>query len=158
MERIVCSKDIKLLEYAGSFRVRWDVTTDEAGVTTCMEEEFTYKPTLDEIRTVIIGYYNKQCDQKILSGSKYEGNTVWLTTENQFNYKVAYDLSYQLTSGGGAFTPITFKFGMNDNPVYKTFNTFDEFSEFYVSIASFVSDTIVEFWGIKDSINWCDYE
>ena len=38
---------------------------------------------------------------------------VWLSSENQFNYKAAYDLAVQT---GGATLPVTFKFGTDEVP------------------------------------------
>jgi hypothetical protein len=38
---------------------------------------------------------------------------VWLSTENQFNYKAAFDLA---TQTGGKSLPVTFKFGSTNNP------------------------------------------
>ena len=158
MERMICSKDIKLLEYAGSFRVRWDVSMDKDGVTTCIEAEYDHKPTMDEIKTLIIGYYNDQCNQKILSGFSYEGSSVWLSVENQFNYKAAFDVAFQTIASGREYTPVTFKFGTDSEPVYKTFETFDVFQSFYSQTVIFINQTLGEFWQLKDSIKWEDYE
>ena len=48
---------------------------------------------------------------------------VWLSTENQYNYKAAYDLAVQT---GGETLPVTFKFGSDEQPEYHTFEKLDE--------------------------------
>ena len=70
-----------------------------------MEEEFGHKPTDEEIRTLVMSWYNSQTDAAILSGFAYNGAPVWLSTENQYNYKAAYDLAVQT---GGETLPVTF--------------------------------------------------
>ena len=58
-------------------------------------EEFNHKPTDEEIRSTVTAWYNRETDKAILSGFIYEGIPVWLSSENQFNYKAAYDLAVQ---------------------------------------------------------------
>jgi hypothetical protein len=53
---------------------------------------------------------------------------VWLSSENQFNYKAAYDLAVQT---GGATLPVTFKFGTDEVPQYREFVTLEELTDFY---------------------------
>ena len=80
----------------------------EDGSADYMEENILGKPSREIIRTVILGWYNEEIDREILSGFVYEGMPVWLSSENQFNYKAAHDLAVQ---NGGATLPVTFKFG-----------------------------------------------
>jgi hypothetical protein len=81
--------------------------------------------------------------------------SVWLSNENQFNYKAAYDLTLQ---SNGQTLPVLFKFGTTDNPIYYTFNTIEELSNFYISAMKYISDTLAEGWRMKDSIDWSLYE
>ena len=92
------------------WRVRWDVQKVEKkkNCATHMEEEFDHRPTIDEIKSLIIGWYNAQIDNAIISGMTYNGVKVWLSSENQFNYKAAYDLAVQTE---GKTLPVVFKFG-----------------------------------------------
>mgnify|MGYP006913911015 CR=1 FL=1 len=41
-----------------------------------MEEEFGHKPTDEEIRTLVMSWYNSQTDAAILSGFAYNGAPV----------------------------------------------------------------------------------
>jgi hypothetical protein len=73
---------------------------------------------------MINDYYNKQTDYKIVSGFKWKEKPVWLSSENQFNFKAAYDLAKQTD---GANLPVMFKIGEeNGDPVYYTFETIEE--------------------------------
>lgn len=98
---------------------------------------------------------NEDIDMKILSGFEWNGMAVWLSSENQFNYKAAYDLAVQT---GGANLPVMFKFGTTENPVYHTFESVDELTQFYVSAMSYINMTLNEGWRMKDSINWDAYK
>lgn len=110
MKRVEGSAGIKLLECTnpvkGKWRVRWDVQQGENGNASYMEEEFDHKPEDEEIRSTVMAWYNKQTDMAILSGFTYKNMPVWLSSENQFNYKSAYDLAVQAVGG---MLPVTFK-------------------------------------------------
>lgn len=114
-------------------------------------QRFTHKPTLDEIKETIIAQINKNIDEKILCGLTWKDTPIWLSTENQFNYKAAYDLAVQTA---GASLPVTFKFGTDDEPVYHTFENLDELQEFYTSVITHVQQTLADGWKEKDNINW----
>ena len=122
MRRVEGSAGVSLMECTNpvkdKWRIRWDVQEKEDGSASYMEEEFNHKPTGEEIRTLVMSWYNRQTDAAILSGFTYKGAPVWLSTENQYNYKVAYDLAVQT---GGETLPVTFKFGSDEQPEYYTF-------------------------------------
>ncbi len=118
-------------------------------------ERFTVKPTLNEVKAKIIGLINSETDRKILTGCTYEGDQVWLSTENQFNYKAEYDLAVQT---GGSNLPITIKLGSEDTPIYKTFNTVDEFGKFYTHVLEHIKKCYTDGWQEKDSIDWSLYK
>lgn len=125
------------------------------GVGKWVETTLNYNPTLSQIKELVLDYYNKQIDKKILEGFKWNGYDVWLSSENQFNYKAAYDLAVQTQ---GNTLPVTFKFGDNLNPQYHTFETLEEFTDFYTKAIKFINDTLAEGWQKKDSIDWSVYE
>ena len=52
------------------------------------EETFNFIPNLDQIKEVILSYYNKQIDDKIIGGFVWKNMNIWLSSENQFNYNV----------------------------------------------------------------------
>lgn len=127
----------------------------ESPLATWQEHTFNHIPTLSEIKSVITEYYNKLIDQTILSGLVWNGMSVWLSNENQFNYKVAYDLAVQTN---GASLPIVFKFGSDDEPIYHEFKTLDELSNFYITSINYVQNILHEGWKKKDDINWDIYK
>ena len=114
-------------------------------------ERFDYKPAADEIKAIIISLINKQTDEKILSGFKWNGINVWLSTENQINFKAAYDLAVQTN---GTLLPVRFKLGEDaeGTPVYYTFTDIDTFTEFYVGAVNHITSCIKDGWNEKDNI------
>ena len=85
---------------------------------------------------------------------QWKNMKVWLSSENQFNYKAAYDLAIQTN---GANLPVVFKFGETNNPVYYKFDDVNELSDFYLSSMKYIQETLAEGWVLKDSIKWEDY-
>ena len=151
MERIKGTTETPIVERIGkTYYVRWGYKTDENGETTYDQIEFPYKPTLDIIKDIILGIENSRIDKKILTGFTWNGMSVWLSSENQFNYKAAYDLAAQTN---GDSLPVTFKFGDTDSPVYHEFKTLDDIADFYIKAMSHVNNTLKEGWESKDSID-----
>ena len=125
-----------------------------------MQETFSEKPDLLQIKKIILDNINSEIDKRILNGFSWnDGNgmviNVYLSSENQFNYKAAYDLAYQ-TNGNSL--PFVLKFGEIDNPQYYMFNDLDKFTDFYTSCINFINSTLQEGWNQKDSIDWSKYE
>lgn len=113
-------------------------------------ERFTRKPTQDEIKEIIIAQINRNVEEKILCGLVWKDMPIWLSTENQFNYKSAYDLAVQT---GGQSLPVKFKFGTDEQPVYHTFTTLDDLQEFYMTSLAFVQQVLDEGWQEKDNLD-----
>ena len=113
-------------------------------------ERFTRKPTPDEIKEIIIAQINRNVEGKILCGLVWKDMPIWLSTENQFNYKAAYDLAVQT---GGQSLPVKFKFGTDEQPVYHTFTTLDDLQEFYMTSLAFVQQVLDEGWQEKDNLD-----
>ena len=153
MRRVYGNPDVSFLECTNpkknKWRVRWDVQEDEEG-TNYMETEFDHKPSLDEIKQIILGWHNNQIEEKILSGFTYEGNQVWLSTLNQFNYKSAYDLAVQKAEGS---LPVTFKFGTDEQPKYYEFKTIEKLTDFYLKSVQHRQDTLLDGWKKKDGFD-----
>lgn len=114
---------------------------------------FDYKPSLDEIKKTILDQINAITDEKILTGFVWNGKPVWLSSENQFNYKAAYDVAIQM---GGATLPIKFKLGEDENgePVYHTFTKLETFTDFYLKALAYITLILNEGWIEKDSVDW----
>ena len=138
MNRVNGAQGVKLLECTNpvkdKWRVRWDVHDNEDGSADYMEAE----------------WFNDRTNETILSGFVWNGMSVWLSTENQFNYKVAYDLAVQ---SDGKTLPVTFKFGTDDVPCYHTFTDIDELTDFYTKAMQHIQDTLADGWKRKDNFN-----
>lgn len=145
-----CTNPVK-----GKWRVRWDVETREDGSASYMEEEFDHRPDGEEIRSLVSQWYNAETGRRILSGFEYDGQPVWLSGENQFNYKAAYDLAVQTD---GQNLPVTFKFGTDDAPSYRTFDTVADLMDFYVKAMKHIHNTLSEGWRKKDALDLALYE
>ena len=121
---------------------------------TTIDFELVKKAILDDI--------NAQTDEKIISGMVWTpiggGNPipVWLSTENQFNFKSAYDLAVQTN---GATLPVTFKMGedIEGNPMYHTFETMEDANDFYLKAVAHINQCLNEGWQRKDTIDWNNY-
>ena len=100
-------------------------------------------------------WYNSRTDERILSGFEYDGQPVWLSSENQFNYKAAYDLAVQTN---GKNLPVTFKFGTDNVPYYKTFDTVADLQDFYVKAMKHIQNALSEGWMKKGALDLALYE
>lgn len=154
MKRVEGSAGVLLLECTNPvknrWRLRWDVEARDDGSASYMEEELDHKPAAEEVRSLVSGWYNAETDKRILSGFEYDGQLVWLSNENQFNYKVAYDLAVQT---GGQNLPVTFKLGNDDSPSYRTFETVEELQDFYVKAIKHIQTALSEGWKKKDALD-----
>ena len=158
IQRVQGSADVRLIECVNpvrqKWRIRFDLQVRDENTADYLEAEFDYRPTRDEIRATITAHYNDQVEQQILSGFEYEGNAVWLSAENQFNYKAAHDLAFQTQ---GATLPVTFKFGTDDAPVYRTFDTLSDLSDFHRRALQHIQDALRAGWKKKDEIDMSLY-
>lgn len=110
---------------------------------------FDHRPTASEVLKVITDHVDSLTDQKILAGYRWQGMNVYLSTENQFNFKAAYDVAVQT---GGATLPVKFKLGENNSlPEYHTFVSMNAFTDFYTGAISFIQKTLADGWEEKDS-------
>lgn len=125
-----------------------DSPDDESGYN--YRQRFTHKPTLKEIEDIIKSTINAETDAKIISGFVWRGMPVWLSQENQFNYKTAYDLAVQLN---GANLPIKFKFGTDDEPQYFIFDNMEDFADFFIGASNYVNETLNAGWSEKDWVH-----
>lgn len=145
--------------------VRWDVKPfyrkdEETGEEIqqgydYFEKWLNHKPTIEEVKEIVLNGMNEIIDQRILEGFEWAGMKVWLSTENQFNYKAAYDLAVQTQ---GASLPVTFKFGTTEKPVYYEFKDLESFADFYTQAMSYINLQLVNGWKEKDNVDWTPYE
>ena len=96
-------------------------------------------------------------DSKILQGFRWNEVSVYLSTENQMNFKAAFDLNMQT---GGLMLPVKFKLGEDTegNAVYHTFENMEDFTDFYTSAVSYINQCLNEGWAEKDSLDMSSYE
>ncbi len=114
--------------------------------------KFNHVPTLSEIKNVIIEYYNEKIKDEIINDFIWNDMKIWLTTENQLNYKVIYDLTKQTN---GSNLPITLKFENNvQEPIFYTFNSIEELEDFYISSVNYIQKKLKDGWDIKNNLNW----
>ena len=144
--------------YKGSYVAYWDFKELEDEQFEYIGEEFDYKPSLSEVKRVITQYYNNLCDEEIRSGLEFEGNQVWLSQENQINYKSAFDLNFQNVSAGKPFIPMTFKLGTDEEPVYRNFEDISDMQVFITACFTHIQNTLSKYWEIKDNIDWNKYQ
>ncbi len=114
---------------------------------------YDHTPSLEEVRSDILALINLQTDQAILSGFVWRGKSVWLSRENQMNFKAAYDLAVQMN---GDTLPVKFKLGEDEegNAVYHTFESMDDFTDFYTKAVAHVNDCLTKGWEEKDGVDW----
>lgn len=118
------------------------------------EEEEVLPVDSDNLKDLLLTALNRETQNKIISGFVWRDMKVWLSVENQMNYKNTYDLAIQTN---GSILPITFKFGDVETPIYYQFNDIDDLSDFYLKMSKYIADTLLEGWNKKDSINWDNY-
>lgn len=98
-------------------------------------ENALYKAIVDE---------NMRCDNKILQDMVWNGYNVWLSMENQFNFKAVFDLAQQ----GMPVLPVTFKFGDE----FHEFTTLEELTSFYLASVKWAQTCLGECWQNKAMI------
>ena len=119
--------------------------------------------TFQMVKDAIIGDINARTDEKIVGGLVWlpeaggDPIPVWLSTENQFNFKSAYDLAVQKQ---GATLPVTFKMGEKEDgtPVYHTFETMEDADDFYLHAVAHINACLAAGWQEKDGMDWTIYE
>lgn len=114
---------------------------------------YDHKPDELELKEDITALIDHFTDERILTGFQWNGGNVYLSQENQMNFKAAYDLAVQTQ---GATLPIKFKLGEDAdcNPIYHTFSELSEFTDFYTKAVAFIVTALNEGWNEKDSVDY----
>lgn len=130
---------------------------DEDGNGYNMRKNYDHKPTKTELKEDITQLIDGITDSKILQGFRWNEVSVYLSTENQMNFKAAFDLNMQT---GGLMLPVKFKLGEDaeGNAVYHTFENMEDFTDFYTSAVSYINQCLNEGWAEKDSLDMSSYE
>lgn len=145
--------DDSFIECINPYTDKWIIYWDHKEDGTAMAQTFDHKPTIEEISDTVLSWYNTEIDNRILAGFVWRDIPVWLSMENQFNYKAAYDIAAQ---SGGEILP-TFKFGTTESPVYYKFESFEDLKDFYLKAMAYVTQTLANGWAAKDTIDWGAY-
>lgn len=122
------------------------------------QQVFTYEPTLDFLKHLVLEQINANVQEKITSGFKWNDAMVWLSEANQMNYARDFLVASYLHEKGEQLELPTYKFGTDETPIYYTFQTFEEFKAFSAAWAKHISDTVRDGWHEKSSIDWSGYE
>lgn len=130
---------------------------DEAGQCEAAVKEYIGEPSLETIKGDVLAHHDRLTDERILTGYRYEGALVWLSRENQINYKAAFDLAMQFGGQHGTL-PVTFKLGTTEEPVYHRFETLEALQGFYLGIVGHIQTELLRGWTAKDKIDWSVYE
>ena len=112
---------------------------------------------LQMVKDAIIADIDAQTDEKILDGYEFTPDgadtpiIVWLSKESQTNFSEAHRLQ---------IVPVKFKLNETEDkqPIYHTFETFEELDRFYVGGVAYINQCLNEGWARKDSIDWTPYE
>lgn len=159
MKREYGSIGVDVLECINPMKGRWilryDIKpTENNGEVSFISQVIEHKPAIKEAKDIILSWMNSEIDKKILEGFEWDGMSVWLSAENQFNYKAAYDLAVQTE---GLNLPVTFKFGTTDEPVYYEFTTVEELTDFYTKAMAYINKQLADGWAAKDAVDWSPY-
>ena len=132
-----------------------DMTVNDEVTDYCEIIECYHKGSLSEdvARKLVENYFNPIIDQEIIEGFEWDGMAIWLSSENQFNYKAAYDLAVQTN---GQNLPVTFKFG-KETPQYYVFESISDLQSFYMSAMAYINGVLEEGWRKKDNFDWSLY-
>lgn len=108
---------------------------------------------------LIVNEINKIIDEEtaynIINSCLWNGYNIYLSKENQMNYKNAFDLAM---ATDGENLPVTFKFKKGNASVYYTFDTVNELKDFYVAMSNHISNCLKAGWEEKDKFDRNDYK
>lgn len=123
--------------------------TDADGQTYAWRKYYDHRPTTAELKQDISALVNAQTDAKILNGFVWNDKPVYLSTENQMNFKAAYDIARDTA---GASLPVKFKLGEDADgaPVYHTFKKLEPLQDFVIKAMAYVVAMLNDGWAKKD--------
>lgn len=113
--------------------------------------QMRHKPTKEELQELLYSTVNDSVSEKILRGLEFRGKLVWLSKENEMNYKFAHDRAIQTE---GKSLPLVVKVGDEYSPEYTELKTVDEVQEFWDAVMEHIQKCIKEGWEEKDTIEW----
>lgn len=115
-------------------------------------KEYKGKPTQETVSDDVLSELNSECEKEIREGFRYNEYSVWLSLENQQNYKMLYDY---LNNCGTEQTKVKL-YDAQGNGVYMEFDV-KEYQPFYFAIIEYINATLSKYWDIKDNIVLQEY-
>jgi hypothetical protein len=116
---------------------------------------FDVKPSVSMIQNAIFNIINNDVQKSIKDGLNWKGYSVYLTLENQMNYKNSFDLAL---ATNGENLPVTFKFSKKGKSEYYTFDNVNELKDFYMAVNNHINTCLENGWKEKDKFNPNDYK
>lgn len=113
---------------------------------------FYRKPTLSEVRELVVSAINKTTEEKIINGFVWNGMQIYLSPENQLNF-AAIERSENIPY------PLTLKINEQEDgtPIYHTFENANDFIAFSQSACAYVIKSVQDGWREKDSVDWTKF-
>jgi hypothetical protein len=110
---------------------------------------FDHKPTLSEVKELVVSAINTATEEKIINGFVWNGKAVYLSPENQLNFS-AIERSEKIPY------PLILKINEQEDgtPIYHTFENADDFIAFSQAACAYVIKTVQEGWKEKDEVDW----
>lgn len=111
---------------------------------------FDHQPTIEEVKETITAQISQNTQKAIIEGYEWNGNKVWLSSENQANYTLAYDMA----KNSDLEDMPTVKLGTDEAPVYYTFKDNKELTAFVVGMRQHIQDCLNASWTERKEIDW----
>lgn len=113
---------------------------------------YDHKPTKMELESDIHEVIDKTTTERITSGMQWNGVNVWLSVENQMNFKAAHDLAVETE---GKSLPVKFKIGEDENgaPVYHEFVDLQDLVGFWDECVAHILGCLEDGWKEKDELD-----
>ena len=113
------------------------------------------KPTIKEVKNIIESFYNNIIKNNIQNKFKWNGMNITLTIENQIDYKLLFDTTILLN---GTNLPEKIKFKINNESIYYSFETLDDFKDFIICMNNHIRNELSNGYKIKESIDYEEYK
>lgn len=136
------------------WRMRFNLEAASDGSASWIEEDFTHQPSIEEIKAVYDSWSSNETARLIREGLTYGGHLVWLSQENQLNYKMIHDTAVQ---SGGQNLPVRIKLGPDQAPAYVTFSTISEIKTFFSAVTSHIQSCLELGWQQRDTFDLESY-